>query len=252
MDKLEKYLKAGPEFGHFPYLNYSLFPPPEYADKEGFLAISKDISPPKLLDAYTHGIFPWFREGELFCWFAPKKRAVLYLKDFKLHRSLRKTIRKNFYSVTCDQDFLGVITGCQEAYRKNQSGTWIDDGFLEGYVKFHQLGFAHSIEVWEDDRLVGGLYGVSLGKMFVGESMFSKKSDTSKIAFFYLSRFLESLGFNMIDAQIQNPHLISLGVIEIEREDYQDELNQALEYETLCGSWTEMFENWKKDTGVKL
>lgn len=251
MDQMDKYLSVGPQFGHFPYLNHSLFPPPEYADKEGFLAISKDLSPPKLLDAYTHGIFPWFKEGEFFCWFSPKERAVLYTKDFKLHKSLKKTLKKDIYSVTCDQDFLGVITGCRQAYRKNQRGTWIEGGFLEGYFKFHQLGFAHSIEVWENDELVGGLYGVSLGRMFVGESMFSKKSDTSKIAFFYLARFLDSLGFTMIDAQIQNPHLQSLGVIEIEREQYLGELKEALTHETLCGSWSKMFEEWKKDTGVK-
>jgi len=232
--------------GYLPCAKESMFPPPDFADSDGFLSISRELNIELLLDAYSHGIFPWFKESGFYCWFSPPKRAILYHKNFKLSRSFKKTLKRNSFSVSADRAFVEVMNSCALVKRKEQKGSWIEGGFIENYTKLHKAGFAHSLEVWEGDSLVGGLYGVSLGKMFVGESMFSKRSETSKIALYNLSCFLHTQGFLFVDAQIQNPHLETLGVIEVEREIFLQQLEAALKGETFEGSWSEEFEKYRR------
>jgi leucyl/phenylalanyl-tRNA--protein transferase len=236
-----------------PFLNYSMFPPVEYADSDGFLAISRDLSLSKVIDAYSNGIFPWFKDGEFFCWFSPPKRAVLELGSFKASRSLRKKIKKIPFNIKSDTAFEDVMEGCGKAKRKHQEGSWIDRDFKATYISLHKQGLCHSIECFDDSgALVGGLYGVSFGRMFVGESMFSLATDSSKIALFYLHGFLEALEFEFIDAQIQNSHLKSLGVREMDRDIYMKRLKSSLKKVGLKGYWTEMFDDFKKSFEERL
>lgn len=193
------------------------FPPVNSAHHSGILAYGGDLSVDRLVSAYKNGIFPWFNAGEPITWYAPKRRMVLYPNDFKPSKSLQKTIEKNVFSVTFNQNFRAVISSCKSIERTNQKGTWISDELLESYCKLNELGIAKSVEVWQNNELVGGLYGVDLGHVFCGESMFAKASNASKIAFAFLVNHLQQKNYKLLDCQVHNDHLESLGCIEIDR-----------------------------------
>ena len=208
------------------YLEYGAcnepFPPPEMAWQEpnGLIAIGGDLSSRRLINAYRSGIFPWFNEGEPIYWWNPDPRSVLFPEAIRISRSLRKSIRNKGYTITFNRNFKKVIESCA-ALRDYSEGTWISPQMQQAYCKLHKLGVAHSIEVYNiADELVGGLYGISSGGVFSGESMFSTERDTSKIAFVALAWYAQQVGYSLIDCQIENPHLVSLGAVNIPRKDY--------------------------------
>ena len=196
------------------------FPPVEEASPEGILAVGGDLSVERLLLAYESGIFPWFEEDEPILWWAPEERMVLFFEDLKISKSMRNVLNQNKFKVTFNTAFKEVISNCKKVVRKDQPGTWITDEMVEAYCKLHEIGVAKSVEVWEDDALVGGLYGVDLGHIFCGESMFSKVSNASKVAFIHLVKFLEQNNYRILDCQVYNDHLASLGCVEIDRDDF--------------------------------
>jgi leucyl/phenylalanyl-tRNA--protein transferase len=209
------------------WLDESLvFPSHEFANEDGILALGGDLSVERLLLAYSHGIFPWYNEGEPIIWWSLPVRFVLYLNEFKIDRTLKKFLKKNPYRVTFDQDFSRVIQNCKEI--RSETGTWITEDMKKAYVKLYQEGYAHSVEVWQDQELVGGLYGVSFGKYFCGESMFTRKNNASKIALIFLSQRLQELGFQFIDCQVETPHLVRMGAKNIPREDFLALLKAAI------------------------
>jgi len=213
------------------------FPHPRLASKEGLLAVGGDLSPERLLKAYRSGIFPWFSEDEPILWWSPDPRLVLFPKEFKIARSLKKVIKRSQFHITMDQDFRGVITECAQIRMEKEEGTWIVADMIEAYCRMHQAGYAHSVEAWEGDVLAGGLYGVSLGRCFFGESMFTRVSNASKVAFVRLVGFLKSHAFQMIDCQVTTKHLLSLGAREIPRDWFLKLLARALEEPSLQGPW---------------
>ncbi|WP_409526336.1 leucyl/phenylalanyl-tRNA--protein transferase [Nitrincola sp. MINF-07-Sa-05] len=198
--------------------NNTRFPSVERAldEPNGLLAAGGDLSPDRLVQAYRHGIFPWFNPGEPILWWSPDPRCVLFPDELYLSRSLRKRLRRQDYQVTFDQAFAEVIQACAEI-RSEKGGTWISEPMQIAYTELHKRGIAHSVEVWIEGELVGGLYGLAMGRMFFGESMFSRQRDASKIAFSYLTVQLQRWGFNLIDCQVYNPHLASLGARVIPR-----------------------------------
>lgn len=197
-----------------------VFPKPGLAEADGLLAVGGDLSPERLLRAYAAGIFPWFDENQPILWWSPNPRMVLFPEEFKRHKSLRRLVSSGKFSVTMDADFAGVIKACSKAERKGQEGTWITKEMQEAYIRLSDLGFAHSVECWLDDELAGGLYGVALGKVFFGESMFHHVTGASKVALWYLVDFLLENDFKLIDAQQDTPHLRSLGARLIPREEF--------------------------------
>ena len=214
------------------------FPPLELALSEpnGLLCAGGDLSPQRLINAYSQGIFPWYAKGEPILWWSPDPRMVLVPSEFKLSRSLLRTLRAGRYQVRLDSDFPSVIHACATAQRKGQAGTWITSEMQSAYLTLHELGYAHSVETWDDDALVGGLYGLAIGRMFYGESMFSLVSDASKIALAHLVYYLKAQGFGLIDCQMNTPHLASLGAREIPRSSFVTRL-QALTVTMSHGRW---------------
>jgi leucyl/phenylalanyl-tRNA--protein transferase len=209
------------------YLTSSLFfPPVSEANYNGILAIGGDLSPERLLLAYKSGIFPWFEEGEPITWWSPDPRMVLFLDELVVSKSMRNILNRNSKRVTFNQNFRDVISNCQNIKRDGQNGTWITNDMIEAYCKLHEVGIAKSVEVWQDDELVGGLYGIDLGHVFCGESMFSKVSNASKVAFISLVNHLKAADYKLLDCQVYNPHLESLGCREIEREAFIKILEQ--------------------------
>lgn len=204
------------------------FPNPEEADKDGLLAIGGDLSVKRLIHAYCSGIFPWFDECQPILWWSPNPRMVMFLDDFKVSKSLKKIILKNKFTVTYNNCFEEVIKNCSQIKREGQQGTWINSQMQEAYLQLHKIGFATSIEVWLEDKLVGGLYGIDLKdkKVFCGESMYSYASDASKVAFYYLVAQLKVKNYQLIDCQMYTPHLERLGAVEIPREKFLKYLNQ--------------------------
>lgn len=204
------------------------FPAPERALREpnGLLCAGGDLSPQRLLAAYRAGIFPWFSAGDPILWWSPDPRMVLFPHEFRISRSLRRTLRSGRFEVRLDTAFAEVIRACAETPRPGQRGTWITQSMQDAYLQLFELGFAHSVETWNDERLVGGLYGIAIGRMFYGESMFSRTSDASKVAAAHLARHLVAEGFGMIDCQMNTPHLASLGAREIARADFLARLRQ--------------------------
>lgn len=203
------------------YLTQELyFPPVETASPEGIVALGGDLSPERLVLAYNSGIFPWFEDDEPILWWSPPERMVLFFEDLKISKSMRNVINQRKFKVTFNTAFRDVILNCKKISRKDQPGTWITENMVEAYCKLHYLGIAKSVEVWQDDELVGGLYGVDLGHIFCGESMFSKFSNASKMAFIALAKQLEMANYRLLDCQVYNDHLASLGCVEIEREDF--------------------------------
>ena len=193
------------------------FPPYEFTTLEGIIALGGDLSPNRLIHAYKHGIFPWYMDGEPIVWYCPYHRMVLFPEDIKISKSMRKVLRTHQYRITENTAFDQVIYACKHIKRGDDFGTWITDEMEDAYLKLHELGFAKSIEVWQDQELVGGLYGVEVNGIFCGESMFSKVSNTSKLAFIHL---VESKRYRFIDCQVYNDHLASLGAREIPRREF--------------------------------
>ncbi|KRD10829.1 leucyl/phenylalanyl-tRNA--protein transferase [Flavobacterium sp. Root901] len=196
------------------------FPPVSEADDEGILAVGGDLSPERLKLAYSSGIFPWFNEGESILWWAPDPRMVLFPDELIISKSMRNILNRNMFTVTFNTSFKDVILNCQKILREGQDGTWISDEMIEAYYELHKQGIAKSVEVWQDEVLVGGLYGIDLGHVFCGESMFSKVSNASKTGFIYLVNHLKKENYKLLDCQVYNPHLESLGCREIDREEF--------------------------------
>jgi leucyl/phenylalanyl-tRNA--protein transferase len=238
----------------------SSFPPVTQAlrDPNGLLAIGGDLTPERLLDAYRHGIFPWFNEDDPILWWSPDPRMVLFPREFKLSRSLRKTLKKGEFELRTDHAFEDVMRACA-APRPGQSGTWIHEDMVAAYTTLHRMGYAHSVEVWmpkinslcqpqgeaetrrqrvaDELELAGGLYGIAIGRMFYGESMFSRRSDASKIALAHLTAQLARWNFGMIDCQMNTAHLASLGAREIPREDFMQRLQELVNYDNRESPW---------------
>jgi leucyl/phenylalanyl-tRNA--protein transferase len=214
------------------------FPDPALAEPDGLLAVGGDLSPERLLLAYANGIFPWYNNESPILWWSPDPRMVLYPGQFKLHKSLRQKIQSRALRITADTAFPQVIAACASIPRKEDTGTWILPEMQDAYIQLHTLGFAHSVEVWEQDKLCGGLYGVSLGRAFFGESMFFHCPDASKIALYQLCQFCLATGIQLIDAQMHTPHLERLGAILLPGHRFRAELAKAMETESLRGAWT--------------
>ena len=214
------------------------FPPLELALSEpnGLLCAGGDLTPQRLLTAYKQGIFPWYAKDEPILWWSPDPRMVLVPSEFKLSRSLHRSLRAGRYQIRLDNDFPAVIRSCAKTRRKSQSGTWITTEMESAYIALHELGYAHSVETWVDGELVGGLYGLAIGKMFYGESMFSHVSDASKIALAHLAHYLDARGFGLIDCQMNTSHLASLGAREIPRAAFVTRL-QELTASATHGRW---------------
>jgi leucyl/phenylalanyl-tRNA--protein transferase len=214
------------------------FPPLHRALREpnGLLAAGGDLSVERLVTAYRQGIFPWYGEGQPVLWWSPDPRMVLYPREIAVSRSLRKRLRKRDFELRVDTCFVRVMRACA-APRAGQGGTWITDDMLEAYASLHAAGMAHSVETWVDGELTGGLYGVALGGVFFGESMFSRTTDASKIALVHLARQLERWNFGIVDCQMATAHLASLGAREIPRKDFVRALSELVNYPTRTGKW---------------
>ena len=213
------------------------FPPVSRARRSGLLAVGGDLSPERLLVAYANGIFPWPNsENSLIPWFCPSPRTVLVPGQIRVNRSLRRAVQRTSFTTTYDQAFPEVIAACAAA--RQDEGTWITPSMIEAYTRLHDLGFAHSVETWSGTTLVGGVYGISLGAAFFGESMFRRESDASKIALYELLRRLEAWNFRFLDCQMMTPHVRSLGAVEWGRKHFQSELEKALAQDTRRGPWS--------------
>ena len=204
------------------------FPALELASSDGLLAVGGDLSPERLIYAYQHGIFPWFDEGSMILWWSPDPRMVLYPDRLRLSKSMRQILRSGKFRVTYNQNFEEVVRNCSTIKRKGEDGTWITNEMITAYKKLHDLGYAKSVEVWNGDHLVGGLYGVDLGHVFCGESMFSKESNASKVAFISLVKDLIHKNYQLIDCQVYTDHLASLGAEEIPRDEFLKVLNKTV------------------------
>ncbi len=203
------------------------FPPVEDASLEGIVAVGGDLSVARLNLAYKCGIFPWFNEDEPILWWSPPERMVVVPSIYKVSKSIRNLLNQNKFKVTFNQNFRDVILGCKQIDRPGQDGTWLSDDFVESYTKLHVMGIAKSVEVWQDDELVGGLYGIDLGHVFCGESMFSKVPNASKIAFVSLINYLKENNYKLLDCQVHNDHLEKLGAFEVSRDVFMRVLNSA-------------------------
>ncbi len=215
-----------------------LFPPVSLAMESGLLAVGGDLSPYRLLEAYRQGIFPWYSPGEPILWWAPQPRFILFPQKIVSSRSMRQVLRQNRFSMTLDRHFEAVISACRKISRPTQEGTWITGEMEEAYCILHELGYAHSVETWRGQKLVGGLYGVSLGGCFFGESMFSQEKNASKAALIYLANLLGKLRFTLIDCQVYTPHLASLGGRFVSRETFCELIRKSLSLPTLRGNWS--------------
>ncbi len=215
-----------------------IFPHPEGAEANGLVAVGGDLRPERLILAYKSGIFPWFSEGDPILWFSPDPRLLIFLDDLYVSSKLEKVIRSNLFEVRFDSCFTDVIKRCSETDRRGQDGTWITDDMIDAYVALHELGYAHSVETFHEGSLVGGLYGVSLGGAFFGESMFYEQSNASKVALYYLVEKLKSWRFDFIDSQVPNEHMKSMGGKEISRSKFLVMLEHSLtKQQTKLGSW---------------
>jgi leucyl/phenylalanyl-tRNA--protein transferase len=215
-----------------------VFPPPQLASDEGLLAVGGDLSQERLLLAYQMGIFPWYSENEPILWWSPDPRLVLYPHEVHVSKTLRKIIKKTVFQITMDKAFDRVITACAQVHMQNNRGTWIVEDIVKAYCQLHQAGFAHSVETWCQGELAGGLYGVSLGRSFFGESMFSCISNASNVALVALAEHLKTLAFDMIDCQVSTDHLKRFGAIEISRLRFLEQLSKSLTSPTIRGKWS--------------
>lgn len=211
-----------------------MFPPPEWAEPGGLLAVGGDLTPSRLLLAYSMGIFPWFNAGDPILWWSPESRCVLDPTALKISRSLNKTLRRQKFRVSFDEAFPAVISACAETRRKEETGTWITKEMQKAYGRLYQSGFVHSVECWQGDELAGGLYGVCLGRCFFGESMFHRQTDASKVALVALAERMKQKGWALLDCQLPNPHLLSLGGVVISRGEFIFQLRQGGVIPNIC------------------
>lgn len=214
-----------------------IFPDPRNASDEGLLAFGGDLSPGRLLTAYSKGIFPWYSKGDPILWWSPNPRLLLYPSQFKVSKSFHKTLKSSRFEVKFDTNFADVIKACAYTPREGQNSTWILPEMQEVYIELHNMGFAHSVESYIDGKLVGGLYGIAMGKAFFGESMFSHANDASKVVFKALSDVLALRGYDFIDCQIPTEHLISLGAVIVSRDEFLDSLEVTIQKPSDLGSW---------------
>lgn len=242
---------TGTNDGHLTLLDSERikFPPTRLAlrDPNGLLAVGGDLGPEWLLAAYRRGIFPWYSDDQPILWWSPSPRCVVLPDQFRIGRSLRKVLRRGTFEVTFDRAFDRVVEACR-APRADAEGTWITGEMHDAYLEMHRLGHAHSVEVWRQGKLVGGLYGVALGRVFFGESMFHRETDASKVAFVHLVRQLELWSCPMIDCQVSNPHLSSLGAVEVPREDFERLLEVGVEQPPFPQPWKL---SWSYETAVE-
>ncbi len=203
-----------------------IFPNPELANKDGLLAVGGDLSIERIILAYKSGIFPWYNFEDPILWWSPNPRCVLFPKKIKISKSMNSLLKKNTFKVTYNQDFNFVINSCATSPRKGIVGSWLTNEMIEAYKRLHEKGVCHSVEVWYEKNIVGGLYGLSIGKIFFGESMFSLHANASKIAFIYLAKRLELENFSIIDCQVESEHLLSLGAEMIPRKSFLEILEQ--------------------------
>ena len=217
-----------------------VFPPADLANADGLLAIGGDLSIPRLINAYSSGIFPWYSEGQPILWWSPNPRMVLFPDKFKRHKNLRRTVEKNIFSCTFDREFEHVIDYCSHIKRKNQADTWITEEMKKAYIQLHKAGYAHSVETYQQGKLVGGLYGISLGSVFFGESMFHLQTDASKVALWHLVEFSIKKEIKLIDVQQDTIHLKSMGAELIDRKNFLILLEQSLSSDILKGDWQKL------------
>jgi leucyl/phenylalanyl-tRNA---protein transferase len=226
----------------FRLTNELIFPPPHYADPDGLLAVGGDLSSERLLLAYQQGIFPWYSATTPILWWSPDPRLVLFPDDLKVSKSLQRVLKKGLFKVTMDRAFLEVIRRCAGTKREYGEGTWIVPEMVEAYYLLYQLGYAHSVESWHAGELVGGLYGVAMGRIFYGESMFTEKTDASKVALVRLVQLLQHWDFELIDCQVTTAHLKRFGAREIPRKEFLKRLALATRELNRHGSWSDFFE----------
>ena len=200
------------------------FPPPQSATKEGIVAVGGDLNPLRILEAYKNGIFPWFSDDENLMWWSPDPRMILFPEKIKISKSFKSFLKKNEYRVSFNESFEDVIESCSNIKRVNQKGTWITNGLKQSFIKLHEMGYAHSVEVWQNGVIIGGLYGLDLGNIFCGESMFSVKSNASKVGLYFLCQELKRNNYRFIDCQVPSQHLSSLGAVEISRDNFLKKL----------------------------
>ena len=215
-----------------------VFPSPDLAEASGLIAVGGDLRPERLVAGYRAGIFPWYSEGEPIWWHSPDPRFVLEMDAFHLPRSLAKVLRRGDYEIRLDTAFADVIDACSRKARPRQRGTWITRDMRKAYVALHEMGLAHSSEAWRDGRLVGGLYGVSLGDVFFGESMYADTPDASKCAFAVLVQWLRDSGFGLVDSQVHTAHVARFGAVEWSRERYLERLRELVDRPTRKGPWS--------------
>ena len=213
-----------------------IFPPPKLAEENGLLAVGGDLSIERLLLAYSKGIFPWYSANDPILWWCPSPRLVIFPDEFKVPKRLARFIKQQKYTVTMDQAFLQVIIACANAADRQDKGTWIDDEMIKAYTHLHEMGYAHSVECWLDEDLIGGLYGLALGKIFFGESMFSRQSNASKVALAFLVEQLLKRNFELIDCQLKTEHLMQFGGREIPGNEFQNYLANSINI-TTKGKW---------------
>ena len=213
------------------------FPSPHLASGEGLLAVGGDLSQRRLLLAYRMGIFPWFSDDEPIMWWSPDPRLVLYPHEIRVSKTLQKIIKKNMFQITMDSAFVQVINSCAQVRLQNKERTWIVKDMIDAYCELHESGFAHSVEAWYENELAGGIYGVSLGRCFFGESMFTRVSNASNVALVKLVEYLNALSFDFLDCQVTTEHLIRLGAREIPRIRFLKQLERSLEAPTNRGKW---------------
>jgi leucyl/phenylalanyl-tRNA--protein transferase len=215
------------------------FPPIDSAlvDPDGLLAAGGDLSAPRLLDAYRRGIFPWYSDGQPILWWSPDPRTVLYVAEFKAPRSLRKVAKQRRFETTVDRDFAAVIAACAAPREGTRGGTWITSEMMNAYIDLHRQGHAHSVEAWSDGKLAGGLYGIAIGRMFFGESMFARESDASKVALMRLISLLTRLDMPLIDCQQETAHLTRFGARPIPRQVFAAELSRLVNSAQAAGAW---------------
>jgi leucyl/phenylalanyl-tRNA--protein transferase len=219
------------------------FPPRSEFDSDR-VAVGGDLRVERLIEAYARGVFPWYNEPGKLHWYSPEERCVLPVTSVQVSHSMRGLFRRSEFSYTMDSAFSEVIEACREGERQGQ--TWIHDEIVEAYSALHRMGLAHSLEVWKDGQLIGGLYGVSLGALFFGESMFSRHSNASKAALIQLCRFLPSQEIELVDCQVPNEHLLSMGAEVWHRDDFLDSLELAIKRPTASGSWNDAFSRWQR------
>ncbi|CAA6812798.1 MAG: Leucyl/phenylalanyl-tRNA--protein transferase (EC [uncultured Sulfurovum sp.] len=231
---------------YLPKLNkVHVFPSAREAPEEGLVAFGGDLNPNRILQAYKEGIFPWYSPEDPLLWWSPNPRLVLFPKKFKISKSFRRVLRNKGFEVRFDQNFEAVISHCSNVPRAGQEGTWLSDEMKAAYIELHYRGFAHSVETYYEGKLVGGLYGLALGRGFFGESMFSLMSNASRISLCALSGICVKKSYDFIDCQVETPHLVTWGATLIERNDFLDRLDDTLEKETDFGSWRDW--SWQYD-----